>query len=39
MDRFSRSYAWALAAWLVIAVAAALLLLAHALTHGQMTLG
>ena len=39
MDRFSRSYPWALAALLVIATAAAFALLAHALTHGQMTLG
>ena len=39
MDRFSRSYPWALAAWLVIATAAAFLLLAHALTHSQVTLG
>jgi hypothetical protein len=38
MDRFSRTYPWALAAWLVIAAAATILLLAHALTHGQMTL-
>ncbi len=39
MDRFSRSYPWALAAWLAIAAAAAFLLLAHALTHVQLTLG
>jgi hypothetical protein len=39
MDRFSRSYSWALAAWLLIATAAAFLLLAHALMHGQVTLG
>ncbi len=39
MDWFSRSYPWALAAWLAIATAAAFLLLAHALTHGQVTLG
>jgi len=39
MDRFSRSYPWALAAWLVIATAAAFLLLAHALTHCQVSLG
>ncbi len=38
MDRFSRSYPWALAALLVIATAAAFALLAHALTHGQVTL-
>jgi hypothetical protein len=38
MDRFSRSYPWALAALLIIATAAAFALLAHALTHGPVTL-
>jgi F0F1-type ATP synthase assembly protein I len=39
MDRFTRSYPWALAVWLIIATAAAFLLLANALSRGQMTLG
>lgn len=38
MNKLSISYAWAMAIWLAVTVAAAFLLLAHALTHGQVTL-
>jgi hypothetical protein len=38
MNKLPISYPWAMALWLVVAAAAAFLLIAHALTHGQVTL-
>jgi hypothetical protein len=37
-NKLSISYAWAMAIWLAVTAAAAFLLLAHALQHGQVTL-
>jgi type VI protein secretion system component VasF len=38
MNKLSNLYTWVMAAWLVVTTAAAFLLLAHALQHGQVTL-
>jgi hypothetical protein len=38
MNKLPISYPWAMVFWLAVAAAAAFLLMAHALTHGQFTL-
>jgi hypothetical protein len=38
MNKLSIPYAWVMAIWLAVTAAAAFLLLAHALQHGQVTL-
>ena len=38
MERFTDTYPWALALWLVAAATTAFLILAHALRHGGVTL-